>query len=734
MVGDTLSNGPSIRLGNFRLDRQSGLYRVGPSGRWEPVAIGSRALDLLAALAGTPGELVSKQVLMEAAWPGMAVEDANLTVQISALRRLLDEGRAESCIQTVVGRGYRLLPERLPDAGVAETPAVEPVPQSDRMPAAVPASGWPARRWLWFGGLGTALAALLLVAAARLGNLHSGKPPPRMSLVVLPFQNLDGDTADDYLADAIGNELTTDLSRLSGAFVIARESALSYKGKHADIRQVGQELQVRYAVEGSVRRLGDVLRVNARLVSTETGAQIWGERFEEPIRDLAGGQEAIVRHIAPSLGYAVADVESARSLRDRPTDPDAFDLMLRARSIRNQVETGPRLDQLEALYKQALELDPSSVGAMMLLYGVYYGRRIDLGYWPSAEMQAHAAELLARAQALAPSHPSVLIAMMRRLIMESRWPELLAASQRLIDADPNQPYGYANLARAKMFTGKAEEAIPLLEKAIRLNPRELNPQITYNRLGTAFLLSGRYEEAILWQRRALAANPDAPALQLNDRLQLIAAAQALSGRLEDASATLTEGTRIWPYSTLRLLWGGGPSNPVYAGQVRRYLEGLRVAGLRDHADEDADFGVTPDGALRSSFYGWTPARAPGVTTIRTPDLVRLIRERKPLVIDTARYSLQRSIPGAVGLREAGTGGTFSDPIQARLSRKMLELTKGDQDLPIVAAGVNSERFDGWNLALRLAALGYRNVYWYRGGHEAWEVNLLPETRLDLQDW
>ena len=349
-------------------------------------------------------------------------------------------------------------------------------------------------------------------------------------------------------------------------------------------------------------------------------------------------------------------------------------------------------------------------------------------------MQARASQLLAQAQALAPSNPRVLIAMMRRLIIEGRWPDLLAASQRLIDADPNEPYAYANLARAKMFTGKVEEAIPLLEKTIRLNPRELNPQTTYNRLGNAFLLSGKYEEAILWQRRSLAANPDAPPLQLNDRLQQIAAAQALSGHLEDARSTLVEANRVWPYSTLRAAWGGGRPSPIYAAQIRRYVDGLRLAGLRDHAEEDADFGVPADGALHASFYGLTPIRAPGVTTIRTADLVRLIQERKPLVIDTGRYSLMTSLPDAVVLREAGTGGNISDPVQARLRRKMLELTKGDATTPIVAVGVDSERFDGWNLTLRLAALGYRNIYWYRGGREAWEVNGLPVTKPDVQDW
>ncbi len=169
-------------------------------------------------------------------------------------------------------------------------------------------------------------------------------------------------------------------------------------------------------------------------------------------------------------------------------------------------------------------------------------------------------------------------------------------------------------------------------------------------------------------------------------------------------------------------------------QVEHLEKGLRLAGLRDHADEDADFGVTLDGELKQDLAGPTPTTAPGVTTIRTSDLLQLLAEQSPLVIDTLMYSRGQSIPRAIGLKSAGLGGTFADAAQCRLKRKTAELTRGELSEPIVAAGWNSERFDGRNLALRLAALGYTNVYWYRGGREAWEVNGLPETAINVQDW
>jgi rhodanese-related sulfurtransferase len=169
-------------------------------------------------------------------------------------------------------------------------------------------------------------------------------------------------------------------------------------------------------------------------------------------------------------------------------------------------------------------------------------------------------------------------------------------------------------------------------------------------------------------------------------------------------------------------------------QIKGYQAALRLAGERDHADEDADFGVPEDRALHSEVAGPTSTSAPGVKTIRTAELARFLAKAQPVVIDTVTCSWGRSIPGAAGLKFAGLGGTFTDAAQERLRGKMRELTGGDLNRPVVAVGWNSERFDGRNLALRLAALGYTQIYWYRGGREAWEVNGLPETDLRMQDW
>jgi hypothetical protein len=178
----------------------------------------------------------------------------------------------------------------------------------------------------------------------------------------------------------------------------------------------------------------------------------------------------------------------------------------------------------------------------------------------------------------------------------------------------------------------------------------------------------------------------------------------------------------------------GLPDRTYLAQMRHVQDGLRRAGLRDHAHEHADCGVTADAVFHEDLIAPTPTTIPGAHTIQTSDLVSLISRMKPILIDVALDSWGRSIPGTVGLQGTGHGSRFSNGLQTRFSRKIHELTKGDLSAPIVAFCVNSERFTGYNLALRLVALGCTNVHWYRGGVEAWQVNGLPEDELVLHCW
>ena len=560
-------------------------------------------------------------------------------------------------------------------------------------------------------------------------------PPPRLSLVVLPFQNLGTDEKDDYLADAITDDLTTDLSHISGAWVVARESAYTYKGKARDVRQIGRELGVRYVLEGSARRIGDTLRVNVQLVSTETGAHLWSDRFDEEISQLAAGQQQIIARMRDTIGFSLEEIEGARSLRERPTNPDAFDLILRARSMAHLPQTPQRDKEKLALYERALVLDPSSVPAMVMV--AYF--LIDApGGWDSLESMRRAERLLAQARALQPASASVLNIMVYWLRSVGRCAEVIETAEHAIRLDPNRLRTYTGLynelAVCKTRTGHAEEELALQAQADQLNPRSPWKFSRYRHMGFSALMLGRDQEAIEFLRRSLAMNPEAPVSYISGTHRMLAAAHSRTGQIDEAMRWLSAAGNLWPYSTVRGIYPEELTSPVYAAQIRAYQAGLRRAGLRDHADEDADFGVPADRSLHSENAGYTPVEAPGATSVRTAELVQLLAVASPLVIDTVANSWGRSIPGAVGLRFSGLGGSFADEAQDRLRRKMAELTGGDLGQPVVAVGWNSERFDGRNLALRLAALGYKRVYWYRGGREAWEVAELPETELALREW
>jgi TolB-like protein/DNA-binding winged helix-turn-helix (wHTH) protein len=726
----------------FCLDRRSGgLFRLDSTGGATPVTIGSRALDVLGFLLSRPGELLSKRTIMQAVWPGTVVEEKNLAVQIATLRRVLDDGRADrSCIQTEAGRGYRFVAPVTRKQRDGLTPANQPAPNSrdaTRLQSAeAPGS---ARRAPGRYRMTAALAvACVLVVGAVIalawtgGWIGTGKAPPRLSIVVLPFQDMDDDPTDDYLADAITDDLTTELSGFPGAWVIARESAYTYKGKATDVRQIGRELGVRYVLEGSVRKIGATLRVNVQLVSAETGAHLWSDRFDEEISQLAAGQQQIVTRLSDTIGLSVVEIEDARSRRERPTNPDPFDLILRARSINHLPPTAQLHKEQLALYERALLLDPQSAYAMASV--AYF--LTDNG-WDSLATMERVERLLAQARALEPRSAKVLDSTVYWLRLAGRCAEAIEAAEHAIRIDPNRTRIYTGvyneLAVCKTRVGHAEEELALQALADQLNPRSVYKFSRYRHMGFAALMLGRDQDAILFLRKSLASHPEAAAAH-RWTYRALAAAYARTGRMDEAKRSLSEGDRLWPYFTVRGVYPEELSSPVYVQQIRNYQAALRLAGARDHADEDADFGVPADGALRSEIVGRTPTEAPGVATIRTAELVRLLADAHPVVIDSASNSWGRSIPRAVGLNFSGLGGSFADEAQDRLRRKMAELTGGNLNQPVVAVGWNSERFDGRNLALRLATIGYTQVYWYRGGREAWEVAELPETELAMQDW
>jgi adenylate cyclase len=701
------------------------LLRQDATGTWVPVQISSRALRILALLLEQPGALVSKDSIMDVAWPNIAVAPNNLTVQMAALRRVLDEGRVgDSCIQTLPGRGYRFA---LPVTRAGGT-------QADAVSASVVASvalpgPWTRRGiWRWLGaGLGGVIIAFLAMGW-HAGWFTRAPAPPRFSIVVLPF---DTERNNSSLAYGITADLTNGLTGDMQATVASAVSADAYKGHATDPRVIGHMLGVRYIVDGSVRQIGKILRINVQLTSAESRTQLWSNQFDETPGEPDAVQRRAAARLRTGVREALIQIESARSLREHPNDPDAFDLVVQARAVSLRPPSVEQQKQVLALYGRALAVNPSYLPA--LVGSAYFLIERETPSWQTFADMRRAELSLVKAREIAPKEPTPAYVYMYWLKSVGRCPEVVELGQQLIQTGPDlaraNPGIYSQLGQCLTQTGHADEDVALQGLAIEADPS--NPWMfwRYISIGRDQLLLGRDQDAIASLQRALALNPD---MGYFSHL-FLAAAYARTGQIEAGRQALAEANRHSPYLTVRSVSPNYSTSPVYHAQLERFQDALRLGGERDHAEEDADFGLAPDGLLHD-VVGRTPTEVPGAITITTAELPRLLADAKPIVIDAMTNWWGPSIPGAVGLKYAGLAGDFSDEAQDRLRSKMRELTGSDLNHPIVAVGWNSERFDGRNLALRLAALGYRHVYWYRGGREAWEVNGLRETNLDVQQW
>lgn len=745
-VTDELITTSVVTFGQLRFDRRLGeLSRRDGNAGWVPVTIGSRAAAVLGALLRAPGVIVSKDALMDEVWPSTTVEANNLTVQIAALRRALGEGNDSApLIQTVAGRGYRFaggINETKPLASAnlpteilpTEILPTETLP-TETLPGA-PERAPPLRRWIW--ALGAAAFACVLLALGirqQVGFSHAA-PPPRASLIVLPFQNLSGDPSQDFLAKSMTNDVFTRLSLLRlmpGTMRSASPAAL--KGVDLTPEAVGRRFNVRYMLGGSVRRVSTVLQVDSQLLSTETGAMIWTDHLDVPTSDPVAGQQAILRRIAFAARAQMIAAEDARSRRERPQNPDALDLVIRASALQGLLPSPERLGQARDLYERAVQLDPSMDVARIGLAGLLLDGEDGIPRGRKTVLE-RTRSLLVTIRASEPAWWGSMLANLHWLGWQyNRCPEMLTFGKAFIAAYPDFPQPYRWLGDCQTRMGLAEEALPTLEEAF--NRDQGLPWLSHDdrNLQYAYLLLGRYDDSISWGMRALLDNPEDMDWE-RGRLEFrLAAAHALAGHLEEAKRHLANGMRLQPRTTLRQFEEGRQASPAYAVQLERVIEGLRLAGLRDHADEHAEFGVAAEDRIAQDPAGWTPTTVPGAKTIDTDALSAILAQEKPVVIDTMAFFAGRSIPGAVGLALVGVGGDVSDLAQDHLRPIARELSHGNLGAPVVALGWNSENFSGRNFALRLVALGYTNVYWYRGGREAWEARQLPEAELGATDW
>ncbi|HEV7308638.1 winged helix-turn-helix domain-containing tetratricopeptide repeat protein [Ensifer sp.] len=403
----------------------------------DPVAVGHRGVKLLAALVGRPGEILAKAELMDAAWPGTAVEEGNLTVQIAQLRKLLGPAvDGGEWISTVPRVGYRF------------TGTIERLGGVTRKPLPLP-----------------------------------NKP----SIAVLPFVNLSNDPEQDSFADGMTEDLITDLSRSGGLFVIARNSVFAYKGRAMDVRAIAEDLGVRYLLEGSVRRAAERVRINAQLVDAQTGEHLWAERFDRNLEDIFAVQDEVTGKIVEAL---VGRLRTPPA-RNRPKSLEAYDLCVRARKL---IDDSPQTArEAHLMLTRAISLDPDYAEAYRWLAMNHWMGWVHWGD-PIEPTRSVALELARKAVAIDPNDAGCRWVLANLLAYECRFTEADVEFAKALELDPNEADTWATLSDITVLAGRVEEGLEHIRKAFRLNPYPASWY--YLTLGQAQYAAGDYEAAV----------------------------------------------------------------------------------------------------------------------------------------------------------------------------------------------------------------------------------------------
>jgi TolB-like protein/DNA-binding winged helix-turn-helix (wHTH) protein/tetratricopeptide (TPR) repeat protein len=539
-----------FRFGNYVLD----VDRRELSRGGDLIPMGPQVFDLLAYLVIGRERVVTKDDLLGAVWGGRIVSESTLTSHINAVRKAIgDNGEEQSLIRTVARKGFRFIGEveevqhtpgkrteiRISGEAGEQLPRDNPVATPERKVAAQPVS-------------------LTL--------------PDKPSIAVLPFQNMSGDSEQEYFADGVVEDIITALSRMRWLFVIARNSSFTYKGRAVEIKQVGRDLGVRYVLEGSVRKAANRVRITGQLIDASSGAHIWADRFDGTLEDIFDLQDrmatSVVGAIVPSLEQA--EIERARC---KPTESlGAYDYFLRGMANVHRWTRGATDEALHLFYR-AIELDPNFASAYGMAAWCCIWRKLN-GWTVDREQEmAEGARLAMRAVELGKDDAVALSRGGHALAWFVR--DLDAAAgflDRALVLNPNLAAAWNLSGWVRAYRGELELAIEHHARAVRLSP--LDPTVYNMHVGTAFahFLADRYDDASAWAQRALHEQPNYPAAN-----RVLAASKALAGHLAEAQRAMAILRQLDP--ALRI------SNLSEVIPVRRpehlakFAEGLRQAGL-----------------------------------------------------------------------------------------------------------------------------------------------------------
>jgi len=395
---------------------------------------------------------------------------------------------------------------------------------------------------------------------------------PRLSLVVLPFANLGGDPEQDYFVDGVTESLTTDLSRISGAFVIARNTAFTFKGKPVDIKKLGRELNVRYVLEGSMQRGGNRLRVNVQLVDAETGNHLWAERFDKPVADLFDVQDEIVSRLANTLNAQLIAAEARRA--ERSFHADALDLYFQGMALWNRW-TPAHMTQAQSFFERALKIEPDNVDVLVGIAAVdQASATLFVADDPDERLAAAEAGLI-KALSLDSQHALAHMFLGIVQLATNRAAQGIAECEHALALNRNLAEAHAVIGVAKVFIGRAAETEAHIYEALRFSPRDEASHRWMSWVGYAKLHLGADAEAAEWLRRCLKANLNYPVAHFE-----LAAALAHLGKLDEARAAAKEGLALDPTFTIRRLKRLPFSdNPTFRAGAKRLTQGMRLAGV-----------------------------------------------------------------------------------------------------------------------------------------------------------
>jgi adenylate cyclase len=576
-------NDPGLRsyaFGRFHFDPLHGRLTNGGT----VIDLRPKSLAVLHYLVKHPQRLITKEELLAAVWGRVVVTDDSLVQCVREIRHALGD-TDQRYVRTLPRDGYMFVADvamEIPQPfGNPEPTPTHRAQRTERIDRTVASFG---RRWTAGALIVLAIGVVALAVVLGVRNDHSQqansaagsvRSSPPLSVVVLPLVNIDGDPEHDYFADGLTNDLTTDLGRVPTALVISQNTARAYRGKEDDASKVARDLGARYVLEGSVQRMRDDVRVNLRLVETESGAQHWAERFEGPRSDLARIQVDIVRRVARTLQVQLLEAAAERSARERTRNPDAQDLLMRGWALWERRQPADNAKAREH-FVQATTIDSKSSLAWIGIANTHLSD-LHAGWSEDRQQSLHHAEVaMSRAHQIGPRHRDVNAGRGYVMFFQGNVESALAAFDAEIEANAGNALAHVWRGLMLISLGRPAEALPSIERGIVLSPRDVDLNVFYRSMAHAHFNLARFDDALAWSRKAVGYAP-----KYAKGHAFLAAAAALSG--DDIAATNAVDT----FRRLQPKYGSVAAfrQSMMPGEMRmfdatpRFWEALQKAGL-----------------------------------------------------------------------------------------------------------------------------------------------------------